>query len=73
MLPLVNPQKMKLLKMTRKTFLKISKANDRISRTMIRIKGVRDQPPKLSDITLVLIPSTQKRMMIDVKEYQITL
>ena len=39
----------------------------------IRIKGVRDQPPKLSDITLVLIPSTQKRMMIDVKEYQITL
>ena len=58
MLPLVNPQKMKLLKMTRKTFLKISKANDRISRTMIRIKGVRESVlsvEKLAIIKLIVV------------------
>ena len=58
MLPLVNPQRMKPLKRTRKTFLKISKTNDRISRTMIRIKGVRESVlsvEKLAIIKLIVV------------------
>ena len=49
---------MKPLKRTRKTFLKISKANDRISRTMIRIKGVRESVlsvEKLAIIKLIVV------------------
>ena len=30
---------------------------------------IRDQPPKLSNMTLVLVLNTQKRMMVDVKEH----
>ena len=58
LLPLVNPQRMKLLKMTRKNFLKISKAKERISRTMIRTTGVRESVlsvEKLAIIKLIVV------------------
>ena len=53
LLPLVNPQRMKLLKMTRKNFLKISKAKERISRTMIRIKGVRESVLSVEKLVII--------------------
>ena len=33
------------------------------------MKRIRGQPLKLSDITWVMVPSTQKRMMIDGEEH----
>ena len=35
----------------------------------IRTKGVREQPPKISYMTLVMVLNTQKRMMVNVKEH----
>ena len=44
---------MKLLEMTRKTFLKISKVKERILRTMIRIKGVRESVLSVGKLAII--------------------